>query len=105
MNSLRDEAQHLRGNIQTPDLGLRLHFPEHARESALAAAYVQNAASAKIPQVLADQLDMVNTRINGGRKMFFVARGLVEGGLNLCAQLRRELRVFGFGKQPLPVQA
>jgi hypothetical protein len=43
-------------------------------------------------QVLADQLDVINARIDGGREMLFIARRLVERGANARAQLGSELR-------------
>ena len=65
---------------------------EDAREAALAAAHVQHALAAQVAQVLADELHVVDARIDGGGKVLFVAGGLVERGLNPRAQLGRELR-------------
>ena len=65
---------------------------EDAREAALAAAYVQHAPAAQIAQVFADQLDVIDARIDGGGKMLLVARGFVERGLYAGAQLGGEPR-------------
>ena len=81
------EAQHLLGDIQPPKFGLRLLLVEDAREAAFAAAHIEHALAAQFAQMLADQFDMINARVDGGREMLFIARGFVEGGLNARAQL------------------
>src|ERR1022692_4956640 len=100
--------RYLRGDIEAPEFRARLLFLEHAREATLAAAHVQHAAAGEIAQMIADQLDVIDARIDGGGKMLLVARGFVERGLNAGAQLRGELRAWfsgkPSGKEPLPVQ-
>ena len=96
VNAFGNEAQHLLGDVEAPEFGLGLLLLEDAREAALAAADVEHALAAQIAQVLADQFDVIDARIDGGRKVLFVARGLVERGLDAGAQLGGELRAAWF---------
>ncbi len=73
MDALRDESQHLFRDIETPQLRCRLLFVEDAREAPLAAADVQHAPPAQFAQVLADQLYVIDARIDGRREVLFVA--------------------------------
>ena len=73
---------------------------EDAREAAFAAADVEHAFAGEIAEVLADQLDVIDPRIDGGGEMLFVARGFVERRLDAGAQLGGELRGRrGFAEQ------
>src|ERR1035437_7036916 len=99
-----DIAQHFLGDVQAPQFGARFLFLEDARETALAAAHVQHPPAGQIAQMIVDQLDVIDARIDGRRKVLLVARGFVERGLDAGAQLRGELRVGLSGKEPPPVQ-
>src|SRR5206468_13131466 len=90
MDALGNELEHLSGNVQPPDLGLRMALLQHAREPALAAADVQHALAGEIAEILQDQLYVKNARVNRGGKVFFVARGLIEGRADAVPQFRRE---------------
>ena len=70
-----------------------------AREAALAAADVEDAPAGQIAEVIANQLDVIDARIDGGGKVLFVARGFVERGLDAGAQLGGELRARLSGKE------
>src|SRR5215831_11569937 len=98
MDAFGHEAQHLFGNVEAPVFGLGSLLAEDAQEAALAAADIEHALAAQISQVLADQLDVVNAGIDGGWKMLFVARRLVERRLNAGAQLGGEPRAFRLAK-------
>ncbi len=103
MDASRDVAQHLLGNIQAPDLGLRLLLLKHTREAAFAAADIQHTPAAQIAQMLPDQFHMVDAGIDGGGKMLLVGRCLVERGLDAGAQLGGEPRALRLRKEMLPV--
>ena len=104
MDSLGHEAQHRFGDVEPPQFGLRFLLAKHTREAALAAAHIEHPLPAQRAEVFANQLDVVNARIDGGGKMLLVARGFIERGLDPGAQLRGELRAGFSGKEPLPVQ-
>src|ERR1019366_1377681 len=99
-----DIAQHFLGDIQAPQFGERLLLLEDTSEASLAATHVEHAPAGQIPQMLVDELDVIDPWIDGGREVLLVTRGFVEGGLYAGAQLRGEPRAGLSGKQPLPVQ-
>ena len=111
VNTRGNEPQHLLGDVESPDLRAGLLLLEDPREAAFSAAHIQYALPPQIAQVIADQLYVVDARIDGRGKVLLVARRFVERGLNPRAQLRGELhacaapRARGFSEQPLPVQA
>ena len=63
-----------------------------AREAAFTAAHIEYALAAQVAQVFANQLDVINARIYGRRKVLVVARRFVEAGLNARSQFRCKLR-------------
>jgi hypothetical protein len=87
----RDVAEHLLGDIQSPDFGRGLLLLKDAGEAALAAAHIEHPASAKVAEVLADEFDVIDARIDGGGKMLFVARRLIEGALDAGTEFGGEL--------------
>src|SRR5436190_21290911 len=60
MDAFGNEAEHLLGDVETPQLGLGLLFVKDAGEPAFATADVENPFAGEIAQVLADQLDWIN---------------------------------------------
>ena len=46
---------------------------KHARETPLAASHVQYALAVQIAKVFENQLDVINARIDGRRKILFIA--------------------------------
>src|ERR1051326_7775302 len=72
MDSRRYELQHLFRDVQAPDFRAGVLLLEDARKAALAAAYVEGALARQVAEVLEQQLDVIDTRIDGGRKMLFV---------------------------------
>ena len=53
--------------------------PARRGRSVLSAAHIEHALAAESAPVLANQLHVVNARVEGGREMLFVTRGLVQG--------------------------
>ena len=78
-NACGGEAQHLVGDVQAPQFRLRVLLQQGAGEAAFSAAHIEHALAAESAPVLANQLHAVNARVEGGREMLFVTRGLVEG--------------------------
>src|SRR5437879_1704608 len=62
--TFRDMLQHLLGNIESPDLGLRISLFEDARESALPAAYVERPLPGEVAQMIQQQFDVAYARID-----------------------------------------
>ena len=105
MDAFGDEAEHSFRDVEAPEFGLRLLLVEDAGEAALAATYVEDALAGERAEVLADELDVVNARVDGGGEMLLIGGGPVEGRLNARAQLGSELRAFLCGEEALPIQA
>src|ERR1051326_33346 len=74
MDARRHEFQHLFRDIETPNLGSWILGQHDARKSPFAAPNVKNALAGKWPEVLHDQADMINPRIDRRRKVFLIAR-------------------------------
>ena len=51
---------------------------KNAREAALSAAHVQDPFAAQVSQMFADEFYVIDTRVDGGGKMFFVGCRLIE---------------------------
>ena len=84
----RHKMEHLLGHVESPNLSPGVVLPDHAREAALAAAHVKNAAAAERAHVFQDQGDMVDAGVNGGGEILLVTGGLIEAGADPPAQLR-----------------
>ncbi len=94
VNAGRDMAEHFRRDVQAPDFGFGFLLVEDAGEAAFAAADVEDAAAAEISQVVADELDVIDAWVDGGREMLLVRGGGIEGRLDAGAELGGEVGAF-----------
>src|SRR5256885_1538732 len=85
MYPLGDIAEHLLGDVEPPEFGLRLPLVEDAGEAAFAAADVEDAAPGEIAEVISNQFDVVNAGVDRGREMLLIGGGFVERGLDAGA--------------------
>ena len=63
---------------------------QDTRETALAAADVQHALAGQVAKVLENQLDVIDARVDRGREVLFVLRGLVKRGADAFLQIRSQ---------------
>ncbi len=98
------EAQHLERQVQPADFGRRLLVVQNAGEAAFTAAHVEHSPPGQFAQVPANQLHMINARIDGGGEVHLIAGGPVERGADAGAQLAGKPRTPPRKQMP-PVQA
>ena len=67
-NACGGEAQHLVGDVQAPQFRLRVLLQQGAGEAAFSAAHIEHALAAESAPVLANQLHVVNAKVDGGRR-------------------------------------
>lgn len=105
LDTLGDMAQHSGGNVDAEGFHVWVDFAEDARESALTAAGVENTTMVAVAKVAENELNVIDTRIDGGRKMLFVAGRFVEGLADASLELRSQFHglVRNNGRPTLPL--
>src|SRR5206468_3629813 len=90
MNACRDVLQHLLGDIESPHLRFRIALFEDAGEATLPAADIERALSGEIAQMIEQQLDVIDPRVDSAREVLLISRRLVERLPDTLFQLRRQ---------------
>ena len=77
-------GEHGESEVESDDVGVGVLIVEHAGKTAFATAGVECQFVIHVSEEARDQLDVVDTGIDGGREMFLIASGLFETLADFC---------------------